>query len=47
VIVTGFEALVVPTTYFVVKVTLAGETTICAHEFRLAVTNRADKNRTL
>src|SRR5258708_25208257 len=46
VIVTGFEAVVTPMIVFA-KVRLAGDTTICAHEFRLAVTNRADSNSTL
>jgi hypothetical protein len=46
VIVTGFEAVVTPMIVFA-NVRLAGETTICAHEFRLAVTTKADSNRTL
>jgi hypothetical protein len=46
VIVTGFEAVITPTIVFE-NARLAGETTICAHEFRLAVTNKAESNRTL
>jgi hypothetical protein len=46
VILNGLEAVVTPTIVFA-NVRLAGETTICAHELRLAVTNKAVSNKAL